>query len=237
MYIEDIQAVATLAGGGTYNVPYFTALPDNLPGDVMIVMDGHPIADGVEATPEAAVYYSGTPRATVVAQEKCENCHEFLQFHGGNRNGNPQECLVCHNADGAYADEGIGAIAFGRMLHNIHAGKIEDFAEVTYPQSLANCTACHEEGTFGAAREVARPVSTDSGADDALWTDDLASSATAAACSACHDSGPSKAHMEQNGGAFDVLKSDIAIPSSATEACFVCHGDGKIADVTEAHGL
>ena len=237
MTLPLVQAAATRNADGSYTMPFFMPLPADFTEGLMVVMDGHPHAEDVNALPDAAVFYAGTPRATIASREGCDNCHEQLSFHGGNRNGSPQECLACHNPDGAYADEGVNAIGFGVMIHNIHSGNQAGFEEITYPQSLANCTACHEPGTFYAARESARPVSVNEGADLTLWTDDIASTATSAACGACHDSGPAKAHMTSNGGAFEATKGDLPTVSGATESCFVCHGEGNIADVAEAHGL
>ncbi len=65
--------------------------------------------------------------------------------------------------------------------------------------------------------------------------DDTWDSATAGTCGTCHDSGPAKAHMEQNGGAFGVVGGKTLTPSSATEACAVCHGPGRAEDTAAAH--
>lgn len=175
--------------------------------------------------------------AQLVSEAKCNACHEQLQLHGGNRNGDPQGCLVCHNSNGAYGDDVdiAGSIAMGAMIHNIHAARMPLFSGVTYPQSLANCEACHLPGTYNAARTEALPISTGPGADATLYTDDTWSSATAGTCGTCHDSTAAKAHMTQNGGAFGVAGGKTLAPSSSSEACAVCHGPGRPEDTAKAH--
>ena len=247
MRIADIKAYAVRNADGTYTtdlktaaVPAGIALPVDATS-AMVVLDGHPMVmvDGVaqQARARNAVGYFGTQRAKLVSEAKCNDCHEQLQLHGGNRNGDPQGCLVCHNSSGAYGDDaGIaGSIAMGAMIHNIHAGKMPLFFGVTYPQSLANCEACHLPGTYNAARNEALPISTGPGADATLFTDDTWSSATAGTCGTCHDSTAAKAHMTQNGGAFGVAGGKTLTPSSTSEACAVCHGPGRPEDTAKAH--
>jgi OmcA/MtrC family decaheme c-type cytochrome len=184
------------------------------------------------------VGYFGTPRARLVTEAQCNDCHEQLQLHGGNRNGDPQGCLVCHNSSGAFADEPdiAGTIAMGAMIHNIHVGKMPLFLDITYPQSLANCEACHLPGSYNVARTAALPISTGPGADPTSYTDDTWSSATAGTCGTCHDSVDASAHMTQNGGVFDVVGGKTLTPSSSTEACVVCHGVGRPLDTAKVHG-
>jgi OmcA/MtrC family decaheme c-type cytochrome len=80
-------------------------------GSGTIGMEGHPAgdfdgdgtySDRVSATSEVA-YFAITdtapvPRRVVVdAPTKCDNCHDVLALHGGNRNNNTQLCVLCHN--------------------------------------------------------------------------------------------------------------------------------------------
>ena len=120
--------------------------------------------------------------------------------------------------------------------HEVHAAVYPGFDEITYPQSVGNCQACHAEGTFYAARSTARPVSTDAGLELQNWTDDTANSATSAACVGCHSSAAAKSHMTTNGGIVEGIKGEMPIPSSLTESCLLCHGPGRIADTAAAHG-
>ena len=48
----------------------------------------------------------------------------------------------------------------GAFIHGLHASNVEEIGEVTYPQSLANCEACHTAGTYNAARPGAIAIST-----------------------------------------------------------------------------
>jgi len=247
MNIQQIRPAAQLAGqaaDGSYTIPFFTALPVATT-NLMVQMDGHPKAlppgksnwatESVNAAAGMTVFYTGTPRPRLVTQAKCENCHNQLSFHGANRNGDPQACTVCHNSSGGYADSDIGPIGFGAFAHNIHIGAVPAIGEVTYPQSIARCEACHVDGTYYTARPGAVAISTGSGADLFNLTDDTWDSATAGTCGTCHSDDSAKAHMEQNGGQFGVVGGKTQTPSSATEACSVCHGPGRVADTVQAH--
>jgi OmcA/MtrC family decaheme c-type cytochrome len=247
MRLADIKAYAVKNADGSYTTDLKTAaVPAGIALTVdttsaMVVMDGHPMVtvDGVavQARARNAVGYFGAERARLVSEAKCNACHEQLQLHGGNRNGDPQGCLVCHNASSGWSDDAgvAGPIVMGAMVHNIHAGRMPLFSGITYPQSLANCESCHLPGTYNAARTVALAISTGPGADATLYTDDTWDSATAGTCGTCHDSGPAKAHMEQNGGVFGVTGGKTLAPSSATEACAVCHGPGRPQDTVKVH--
>ena len=245
MGLAPLKAAAVRNADGSYTVPFFTTLPVATT-NLMVQMDGHPKAlppgvvdwaKSVNAAAGMTVFYTGTPRAKLVSQANCENCHNQLQLHGTNRNGDPQACTVCHNSSGGYADnaEILGTIAFGAFVHNIHLGAVPAVGEVTYPQSLDRCQACHIDGTYYTARPGAVAISTGSGADLFNLTDDTWNSATAGTCGTCHSDGAARTHMESNGGQFDVVGGKTQAPSSATEACSVCHGPGRVADTVEAH--
>ena len=227
------ELVENADGSFSYTLP--EATPEGVPANLMVTLEGRRVyADGERAYPESAIYYTGAPRAVIVEEQKCDSCHQFLAFHGGSRAGDPQMCVVCHNPDAAYPE--IGTIALGPMLHQVHAAAYPGFEEITYPQGVSNCLACHAEGTFYAARDTARPVSIDAGTDLSDWGDDIANSATSEACAGCHSSPQAKAHMEGNGGIFGGTKGAMPIPSSQTESCLVCHGPGRLVDTAAAHG-
>jgi OmcA/MtrC family decaheme c-type cytochrome len=249
MYLAALQRDAVKNGDGSYTVKYFRALPQNISGDPMIALGGHPAwqykdADGVtdwdRAAAISAVFYPGDARQVAFDSAQCNACHERLQFHGGNRNGNYQICLACHNADTAVEGEGW---AFGRMIHSIHSASETffegEFEHVTYPQNIANCMTCHTDGSYNAARETARAVSTDHGPDESVWTDDIATTATAAACGACHTSTAARGHFESQGAQVAEVKDDIigaedGLPNGQ-EACAVCHGPGRDYDTVQFH--
>jgi OmcA/MtrC family decaheme c-type cytochrome len=241
MRINEILAAAQTAGqapDGSYTIPFFTALPVDT-ADIMVVMDGHPrvSVDGTlrNARAHNAVFYPGEPRERLVSEANCNKCHEQLSFHGENRNGDPQGCLVCHNSSGGFGDEGLGPIAMGAFIHNVHAGKLEEIGEVTYPQSLSRCEACHVADAYFTAREGALAISKLPGANEFNVTDDTWDSATAGTCGTCHDGDSAKAHMRQNGGVFDAVGGKALTPSTASESCTVCHGEGRSVDTAAAH--
>jgi OmcA/MtrC family decaheme c-type cytochrome len=261
MNIQQVRAAAATAqpGGpaadGSYTIPFFTAMPVATTS-VMVQMDGHPKAlppgksnwatESVNAAAGMAIMYTGTAKARgFVTQAKCENCHNQLSLHGANRNGNPEACTVCHNSSGGYgpSDEAnaanLGPIAMGAFVHGIHAGANPTIGEVTYPQRLANCEACHVAGTYYTARPTAVAISTasTSSAGSNLFnaTDDTWTTATSGTCGACHSDSTAQAHMTQNGGQFDVQGGKTQVPSSTTEACSVCHGPGRVVDTVQVH--
>jgi OmcA/MtrC family decaheme c-type cytochrome len=249
MYLGALQRDAERNGDGSYTVTYFRALPENISGDPMIALGGHPAweftdADGVtdfdRAAAVSAVFYPGEERQFAVDSDNCNACHEQIQFHGGNRNGNVEICLACHTADTAVEGEGW---AFGLLVHSIHASSESyaggEFAHVTYPQNIANCETCHVEGSYSAARETARAVSTSEGGDTGSWLDDTATTPNATACGACHTSAAARGHFESQSGQVGDRKSNIAGAESGMpngqEACAVCHGTGREYDTALFH--
>lgn len=223
---------------GTYTVEATTALPVAATGAVAVAMDGHPLADvdgdgtvenlaSEEALPKSIVAYydAGQPRRTVVEITRCNNCHEWLSLHGGNRNSETQVCVVCHNQDATDVNRRAGAginwtapdstdgkgeesIAMGHMAHGIHASNYvaygngntkHDYYEVTFPGQLNNCTACHAEDTYYQPSGDERPVTVGVGADRRIPSDDEFVTPFAAVCTPCHSTDLAQAHMTLNG--------------------------------------
>ena len=270
---DAIQNGGSTNADGSYTLTFYQALPDAFTGDVVFALGGHPAweytdADGVTAFDRAstisAVYYPGEPRVAAFDSAQCNACHERLQFHGGNRNGNYEICLMCHNGDAAVCSENPEADGscpvgetqegyhFGRMVHSIHSASESyeggAFAGVTYPQSVANCETCHKPGAYDVARATARAVSTNQGSDIRVWTDDVATTPTAAACSVCHTSTAAKGHFESQSAQVDALKCNIVGAScgapdgssgtgipNGQEACAVCHSAGAEFETAKYH--
>jgi OmcA/MtrC family decaheme c-type cytochrome len=249
MYLAALQRDAAQNGDGSYTVTYFRALPENISGDAMIALGGHPAweyrdADGVtgfdRAAAVSAVFYPGDERQFAVDSDNCNACHERIQFHGGNRNGNVEICLACHTADTAVEGEGW---AFGRLIHSIHSASESyaggEFADVTYPQNVANCETCHIPGRYNVARDTARAVSIHEGGSTSSWEDDSATTPNAAYCGACHTSNAARGHFESQGGQVAVVKSDIATSGdglpNGQEGCPVCHGADREFDTAIFH--
>jgi OmcA/MtrC family decaheme c-type cytochrome len=252
MYLGAIRDAIVNGGGshdlatGIYTVPFFRALPATFTGDVAIGLSGHPAWEYTDqnavtafdrAAAVSAVYYPGEPRQAAFDSAKCNACHERLQFHGGNRNGNYEICLLCHNSDTAVCSaapysatnppvpddpsrygscpdgETQEGYHFGRMIHSIHTASPTfnggAFMEVKYPQSPGGCETCHTPGRYDVARSTARAVSTNQGSDIRVWTDDIATTPTVAVCGVCHTSTAATGHFLTQGGQVDDLKCTI----------------------------
>ena len=198
------------------------------------------------------VIAGSTPRPQIVDKAKCNACHEKVTAHGGSRAGDPMICTVCHSpsAGGTWPASGggteyLGPLALGAFIHNLHKGNVPPVGPVTYPQEPARCLGCHVEGSMNTARPAALPMTVcASNSDPACtelpteaaaiaWQDDLADSATAGTCKACHDSAQAQTHMESQGGTFGVAKT--LVPSSSSEGCTFCHGPGRTYDTFVEH--
>jgi OmcA/MtrC family decaheme c-type cytochrome len=254
MYLAALQRDITANPGwanadGSYTVTFFTSLPADFSGDVMISLGGHPAAIGVtdadnvtgvqRAAATSAVFFPGTARQIAFDSDKCNACHQHFQMHGSNRNGNLAMCLNCHNADNAGSTEGF---ALGRMVHSIHSASTTfdggEFAEVHFPQNVANCDTCHVPGSYDVPRTTARAVSIAGGADATSWLDDIATTPAAANCGACHNDIAAMGHFNSQGGQVGVPKRDIltvgGLPNGQ-EACAVCHDTGSEFETSQFH--
>jgi OmcA/MtrC family decaheme c-type cytochrome len=226
---------------------------------------------------EGAVSFAGAPRREIVSIEKCNACHEALAFHGDNRVDNIQLCAICHNPDATDVRrrEGAGfswatpspldgkgeeSVDMRFMIHAIHArqnvvygfgNRSHDYRDITYPQGIANCDACHLEGTYYTPGPQARSVTINTGADRSDWRDDVAITPTAAACWSCHQAAPpsianiTRLHILQHGGYLPSALDDSVTKetlesqsvSSFIENCGVCHGPNEIVSIESSHGL
>jgi OmcA/MtrC family decaheme c-type cytochrome len=248
---EIVANPGSVNADGSYTLTYFASIPTNISGDAMISLAGHPAAVNVtdadgnvgvqRAAATSAVFFPGAPRQLAVESDKCNACHKKIQLHGSNRNGNVMVCTNCHNGDNSPDGDGEG-FGFGRMVHSIHSASTTfmggGFADVTFPQNVANCDTCHVAGRYNVARPTARAVSIDGGADPTSWLDDLATTPTAANCGACHNDIPAMGHFNSNGGQVNVFKSDILTVNglpNGQEACAVCHGAGSTFDTALFH--
>jgi OmcA/MtrC family decaheme c-type cytochrome len=182
----------------------------------------------------------------------CVSCH----------NPNATDIMQHTAASGACA---VGTpdnpIDFKRMIHQIHAsgdpyaygttgvticsfgGRATTF-KVIYPSdsnaSLANCTACHESGTYYPSQAVNAAGTTIHANAAELQTvvGDVVISPVSSACSACHTDNTAMLHMTQNGGNFNATKNaDGSLNPANTETCSICHDAGGVADVAVVHHL
>ena len=151
------------------------------------------------------------------------------------------------------------------MIHGIHAASVRttdyehvrdrnnglyyNWSEVTFPNDVGNCLACHNESTFELplAENVLLTTNRTTGVADGqdATPDDVATARKTVpndtdwvftpgtgACYSCHDSAESVAHMEDNGGAINKNRIDVL---NFVETCSVCHGAGSSHAVEVVH--
>jgi len=81
------------------------------------------------------------PRRPTVENDKCNQCHDQVSFHGGSRSGEYGVCILCHNPNNTDIAQRTGgpvppdgkieeSIDFKRMIHGIHAGAQTDYADL-----------------------------------------------------------------------------------------------------------
>ncbi len=147
--IADWTCTPDSPSAGVYTLTKATPLPVTATGTGRVGFEGHVAADFTTPTvfdDEVAVksvvkdfVITGTltPRREVVDIAKCNNCHDFLSLHGGNRNDEPALCVICHNPNAtdigrrplptdtpvlATTDDKVEeAIDFKTLIHGIHA--------------------------------------------------------------------------------------------------------------------
>lgn len=182
-----------------------------------------------------------TPRRTVVTMAQCNQCHENLSLHGGQRNA-IEECVICHNpveSDTSRRPANAGkpeSVSFQRLVHRIHTGRelTQDFTvygfggtpfkfnEVTFPGDRTTCTKCHTANSWKL------PLPT--GIQPVIAQRDFfpTQGPATASCLGCHDSSDAAAHA---------LLNTVTFPGASTpnEACATCHGTGKDWAVEKVH--
>jgi OmcA/MtrC family decaheme c-type cytochrome len=175
------------------------------------------------------------PRRMIVADDKCNTCHNALALHGGQR-VTTGGCVACHQpgADDAEvrpADQlPAQSIHFKWLIHRLHRGEeltqdftvygfrssVHNYNEVVFPGLLNYCEACHEPGTYSVpVAEGALPTITERDYYSPMLP-------AAAACLACHDNVDAAAHAFVNTAVFG-------------ESCGTCHGEDKEFDVVKVH--
>ncbi|HEV7487551.1 MAG TPA: OmcA/MtrC family decaheme c-type cytochrome [Thermoanaerobaculia bacterium] len=190
-----------------------------------------------------AVTGAVTPRRTSVTTAQCNQCHDMLATHGGQRS-NIEECVICHNpteGDQALRPANLGpaeSISFQRMVHRIHTGEnmtqaytiigfggsTNNFNEVRFPGDTRNCAKCH-----ASTAAYTLPLQQTNIASVTTLRDYFTPHGPAtAACLGCHDNKDAAAHAFLNTANFP----GSTIPA---EACATCHGTGKDQSVEKAH--
>lgn len=113
---------ATTNGDGTYSKTFTTAMPAAATGSGVMSMEGrvavdvqgttwHSPLDGtrerIPVGPTPVKYFAITDttaviRRSIIDVDKCQKCHgdmNGLVLHGGSRNDQPEDCVMCHNPD------------------------------------------------------------------------------------------------------------------------------------------
>jgi OmcA/MtrC family decaheme c-type cytochrome len=222
------------------------------------------------ATSDFVITGTKSARRTVVDMARCANCHEIVVGHG--QRTDAAVCVLCHNPDATdiprSTTPGVDgkieeAIDLKTMIHGIHAGAQktwagedahgirekglvvanQEFSHTRYPQSQANCAACHAGTTYALGGNWELPtqngiLATTTRTDALVFdpVDDGNTSPTTAVCSSCHDGQLAISHMTLIGAAmFDVAQTPNI--DGNIEQCSICHGPGKVADVQLVHGV
>jgi len=184
-----------------------------------------------------------TPRRMSVTIAQCNQCHDRLAPHGGQRL-TTEECVICHNpteGDQARRPANAGpaeSVSFQRLIHRIHTGEnltqdftifgfggtANNFNEVRFPGDTRNCAKCHAN-----TAAYTLPLQQTNIASVTTLRDYFTPHGPAtAACLGCHDNKDAAAHAYLNTANF---------PGSTTpaEACATCHGTGKDWSVEKSH--
>jgi len=257
-----LQAGVIDNGDGTFSKAAGIPIPDFVTGSGAAIIEGRPIvdADGDGAIDDrlsvvsvgksfAVTDTSAQDRRKPVNIQKCDDCHNVLSLHGGNRTDNTELCTTCHNPTATCepGDPAEGPIDFKHFVHAIHTNTYEQcgafgdrWAHLVYPGKLNNCEGCHNPDRYYPVNSVQSTVqaTTVVAGDLTDLSDDVAWSANFAICTGCHTSSTAALHMKQNGADDAAGKTaEGVVVSSGVETCGLCHGPGRVVDVKEVHGV
>jgi len=209
---------------------------------------------------EAVIAEVGTtPRRQIVTSAKCAGCHERLALHGGSRHVNPNQCVICHNAEitnsGRDATHGEFSNNLKDMVHAIHAAQVRttpfnfirassagggggaglhEFGQVLFFDREADCAACHEGDSYlPEAVPASASWSTFVAAPTAnvgTWVPG-ANSRYAPTYAACFSCHDSAAAQLHFEANLATGRNGVV-----SETCITCHGAGRSADVKLVHG-
>ncbi|KAA1188462.1 OmcA/MtrC family decaheme c-type cytochrome [Pseudohalioglobus sediminis] len=247
-------------GDGTYQYTFATDI-SNLPADILAQAEteGLDLSYEADRTHRVAMQFDGNPNTTanpvydwvpatgatdgifkmdIAATANCNNCHDPLAIHGGNRQ-EMQYCVTCHNAGSTDANSG-NSVDMKVMIHKLHMGanlpsvqaggeyaiwgfrdSKHDYSMLHYPQDIRNCVNCHAGTGTGAGR------------DDLVLTaqgDNWAEVASGAACGSCHDGEGAQRHISgqeeancsschsQGGPAGSIAQSHVNLVTEAAKS-------------------
>lgn len=171
---------------------------------------------------------AAAPRRQVVSMTLCNNCHDRLALHGGQRLV-IDECVICHNpteGDQSRRPANAGlpeSVSFQRLIHRIHSGAelqqdytvygfgstAINFNNIHFPGDRRNCATCHVNNSHRL------PVGINNAPVNTQRDFFSPQGSGTAACLGCHDSKDAAAHAFLNTTQF---------AGKPAEACGVCHG-------------
>lgn len=185
------------------------------------------------------------PRA-VVRTESCNACHGTLALHGGTRR-NTEFCVMCHNVSQTDAEKRATAggplppepVLFRNLIHRIHTGEdlvhqpfivyggapdnpqpVDLGAVHPFPKDRADCTTCHDPGTYTISSALGRASPMTVATDGQVFQQTPAITAT---CTGCHDDPRTRAHAASQ------------TSPQGVETCATCHGEGRPYSVSSVH--
>ena len=157
------------------------------------------------------------PWPATVNRDKCNACHGVMAFHGNQRE-NVQLCAGCHAAGAQNRGTG-NSIELRQMIHKLHNARnltnlpymlgSDDLSHLlitAMPGEAAECAVCH------ATDDWKNPPVRD---NMRTWM---------VACTSCHDSIETAAHVEA-----------ASAEGSFVESCASCHGAGASWSVEKMH--
>ena len=167
----------------------------------------------------------GSERASAVNYENCANCHnnDMVARKGAAhyRNADVHTCAQCHEAGD-----------YNSLIVRVHGtfGKAHGRENVQALVSSANCSACHNDSSFGLENARSTPM---------RWNrkDETFSSPQAGVCASCHVSSSydigggkdsAKSHIESMGG---VVAGSYEQAMLNSESCLTCHSAEKVAEL------
>ncbi len=238
-------------GDGSFSYTFSYRFPSDAVGSYAVGMEGYRNetieghADPVRVTafnPVAYVSMAGgepTARRQVVDLDKCNQCHNELAIHGGNRK-NPEYCVLCHNPRNSdivvrpVEELPPTSIHFKVLIHSIHIGEerasdsyvvygfrgsLHDFTDLRFPGFVNECETCHLPGTY------TLPLPGGVQPTVVLQDGNVVSSVLpiTAACISCHDNTAALGHTQ--------LQTTV----DGIETCAVCHGSNRDSDVSVVH--
>ncbi|MBI3698776.1 MAG: OmcA/MtrC family decaheme c-type cytochrome [Acidobacteria bacterium] len=249
---EDARS-AQGGGDGRYVYTFKTPIPADARGTFAIGIHGFRTVKLLEGTkkeqsvrdagPNKVVYFvvdgsQVNPRRKVVAIEKCNACHGYIQKHSRFKPADQIEhCTLCHlttftDKDAAFRPANAGppqSLSLGFMIHRIHTGKeltreystygttsIHKFNGIRYPGDRRDCQACHVSGS----EQLPLPDNLRSVTTPAEFMNPTPPAS--AACLGCHDTRAAASHA-------------LANTTTIGESCAACHGSNAAFSVNRIH--